>query len=64
MERTANELYQKLDSLKKENTNLDFEFFEEQNHGDGEQVSRAGKTRFHDFREGRALPRGLQGGDG
>ena len=34
MERIAKELYQKLDSLKKEHTNLYFEFFEEQNHGD------------------------------
>ena len=34
MERIAKELYDKLKLLKKENTNLYFEFFEEQNHGD------------------------------
>ena len=34
MERTARELYKKLDLQKKENTNLYFEFFEEQSHGD------------------------------
>ncbi len=34
MERTAKELYEKLKVLKKENTNLYFEFFEKQNHGD------------------------------
>lgn len=34
MERTAKELYDKLKLLKKENTNLYFEFFENQNHGD------------------------------
>ena len=34
MERDAKELYDKLNLLKKENTNLYFEFFEEQNHGD------------------------------
>ena len=34
MERTAKELYDKLNLLKKENTNLYFEFFEKQNHGD------------------------------
>ena len=34
MERTARELYDKLNILKKENTSLYFEFFEKQNHGD------------------------------
>ena len=34
MERTAKELYDKLNLLKKENTNLYFEFFEKKNHGD------------------------------
>lgn len=34
MERMAKELYDKLNLLKKENTNLYFEFFENQNHGD------------------------------
>jgi predicted alpha/beta superfamily hydrolase len=34
MERTANALYNKLNLLKKENTNLYFQFFENQNHGD------------------------------
>jgi len=34
MERTAKELYDKLKLLKTENTNLYFEFFEKQNHGD------------------------------
>ena len=34
MERTARELYEKLNLLKKENSQLYFEFFEEQNHGD------------------------------
>lgn len=34
MERDAKELFDKLNLLKKENTNLYFEFFEEQNHGD------------------------------
>lgn len=34
MERIAKELYNKLNQLKKENTELYFEFFEEQNHGD------------------------------
>ncbi|MFC4720719.1 alpha/beta hydrolase [Geojedonia litorea] len=34
MERTAEELYVKLNLVKKENTNLYFEFFEKQNHGD------------------------------
>jgi len=34
MEKTAKELYGKLNLLKKENTNLYFEFFEKQNHGD------------------------------
>ncbi|WP_346882034.1 alpha/beta hydrolase-fold protein [uncultured Algibacter sp.] len=34
MERTAKALYNKLNILKKENTNLYFEFFENQNHGD------------------------------
>jgi predicted alpha/beta superfamily hydrolase len=34
MERTAKELYDKLKLLKTENTNLYFEFFENQNHGD------------------------------
>ncbi len=34
MERIARELYNKLNILKKDNTNLYFEFFEEQNHGD------------------------------
>ncbi|MCG8576844.1 MAG: alpha/beta hydrolase [Flavobacteriales bacterium] len=34
MERTAKELYEKLNLLKKENSQLYFEFFEEQNHGD------------------------------
>ncbi|WP_418602485.1 alpha/beta hydrolase [Hwangdonia sp.] len=34
MERTAKALYHKLNLLKKENTNIYFEFFEKQNHGD------------------------------
>jgi len=34
MERTAKELYDKLKLLKNENTTLNFEFFENQNHGD------------------------------
>ena len=34
MERTAKELYIKLKTIKKENTELYFEFFENQNHGD------------------------------
>ena len=34
MERTAKELYDKLELLKNANTNLYFEFFEKQNHGD------------------------------
>ncbi len=34
MERTAQELYNKLNFQKKEQTRLYFEFFEEQNHGD------------------------------
>jgi len=34
MERNAKELYDKLEVQKKENTNLYFEFFKEQNHGD------------------------------
>ncbi|WP_456437255.1 alpha/beta hydrolase [Psychroserpens sp.] len=34
MERTAKALYSKLENIKKDNTNLYFKFFEEQNHGD------------------------------
>lgn len=34
MERTANELYQKLKEQKSENSNLYFKFFEDKNHGD------------------------------
>ncbi|WP_428743549.1 alpha/beta hydrolase [Tenacibaculum sp.] len=39
MERVANELYNKLKLHKKENTNLFFEFFEQQNHGDALHLS-------------------------
>ena len=39
MERTAKELYEKLNLEKKENTNLFFDFFEKRNHGDALHLS-------------------------
>jgi len=39
MERTAKELFEKLELEKKENTKLFFEFFEKQNHGDALHLS-------------------------
>ncbi|MEE9372429.1 MAG: hypothetical protein V3V00_05185 [Saprospiraceae bacterium] len=39
MERTAKELFQKLNIEKKENTKLFYKFFEEQSHGDALHVA-------------------------